>query len=134
MCYIKFVKIKHLNLFLFISLIFGLVILGTSCKTVSKNTKNSKKNISSIKKLKISCSNNMCNIPAGEFIMGCNKEINKECKLSEEPASKVYLDAFKVDQYEVTVAKEYCTYVNKHLPTEGEWEKAAKGCILLMSF
>lgn len=91
-------------------------------------------------------------IPAGEFIMGTDSQPSH---VNEEPPHAVYLDAFYIDKYEVTQrqykevmgknpskwigsdlpvetvtwveAKEYCEKVGKRLPTETEWEKAAKG-------
>ena len=102
----------------------------------------------------------MVYIPAGEFLMG-SVDSDSQANDDEKPQHTVYLDAFWIDQTEITnamfrrfiqqsgysfnlqvgsdldnhpvvyipweAASSYCQWADAHLPSEAQWEKAARG-------
>lgn len=47
----------------------------------------------------------MVEVPAGEFMRGCNEAVDTKCSEDEYPYTSIYLSAFMIDKYEVTAGE-----------------------------
>ena len=91
-------------------------------------------------KKELRCPLNMVLIPSGTFTMGCST-LDIDCEDTEMPSMDVYVNSFCMDRFEYPNragqtpkssvgwhdAKQLCEAQGKRLPTEAEWEKAARG-------
>jgi len=53
-------------------------------------------------RVKLSAHDEMVRVPAGPFIMGSDKKVDRNSYQPEFPQRKVYVDAFDIDKFEVT--------------------------------
>jgi len=54
---------------------------------------------------KLPAHDEMVRIPAGTFLMGSDKKVDRNAYSAEFPQRKVYLDAYDIDKYEVTTVQ-----------------------------
>jgi hypothetical protein len=58
-----------------------------------------------MERAKLPAHDEMIRIPAGEFLMGSDRKVDKNSYLAEFPQRKIYLDAYEIDKYEVTTVQ-----------------------------
>ena len=74
----------------------------------------------------------MLQIPAGQFVMGCQEGRDKNCQPSEKPARTVQVAAFEMGRTEVTVAQFAAFVAATHYVTDAERNEGMQGCMVLV--
>ena len=88
--------------------VIGLILIGVlaSCSTSAKKPSPHAQNQSKSAKVQTASMLGMVQVPAGEFLMGCNAKVDTDCAEKNSgapPAKKVFVDTFRIDRTEVTV-------------------------------
>ena len=71
---------------------------------------------------KLPAHDEMVLIPAGSFIMGSDKKVDRNAYQAEFPQRKVYLDAYEIDKFEVTTVQYLKFILAKDLPPLIDWQ------------
>lgn len=75
-----------------------------------------------IERAKLPAHDEMVRIPVGPFLMGSDKKVDRNAYPAELPQRTIYLDAYEIDQFEVTTVQ-YLKYVlAKDLPPLIDWQ------------
>ncbi|BFU94544.1 MAG: conserved exported protein of unknown function [Nitrospira sp.] len=73
-------------------------------------------------RIKLPAHDEMIRIPAGPFLMGSDKKIDKNAYAAEYPQRKVHVDAYDIDKYEVTTVQFLKFVLAKDLPPLIDWQ------------
>ena len=82
----------------------GLTALALDVADVTREWTPEGKKIA-VERAKLPAHEDMVTIPAGTFMMGSDKKIDRNAYPAEFPQRKVYLDAYEIDKYEVTTVQ-----------------------------
>ncbi|TKB78008.1 MAG: formylglycine-generating enzyme family protein, partial [Nitrospira sp.] len=64
----------------------------------------------------------MVRVPAGWFVMGSDKKVDKNAYRAEVPQRKVYLDEYEIDRYEVTTVQYLKFTLAENRPPLIDWQ------------